>query len=542
LISIIFLYLGLTLQASEAKPKAIPSILGPCHEVIEKLPTSSLDPTPYFAAVACLIGQDSSTSRPRIERGGHLSASDSILKARLPNNENWYLTQLERFRLNRDILHIQQIGYLAELKNPMSSAIYHLLAEAYQIIPDPYRAGLAYLKAAELDSLSTRQIQYQLETLLRTVATEIPPALLLDSLTSGYVHTQGRTAELLETLGWSNRNYPGAFANFNSLISLQKISPVAALERVNRFQSLGYFDDASAILEKLGWRQLTQPSLSMARTLFLQIRYQLKDWSAITSVMEGPNGVNRSLLSEEETYIVATALLKLGQPDQTLLALRRLEEKPTPAPWGFRGRLLKAQALMSLGKSKESGEVLSGLKRDPLRQEGTGPILFWQGCLAIDQNRFSAAESLMVLASAYTGSEEAQRALEYRFFLFQDTGSNRPFFFKGLTESPRSASERLHSLDKVAHESPLWPHAQLEKAQIFTQIGLLDSAEAVLEDAAKHSPDKLTGFQAEAKAAFLREKRPGGRQAALVKYEDLLIKYQQGVIPEFSRGRIKALK
>ena len=58
----------------------------------------------------------------------------------------------------------------------------------------------------------------------------------------------------------------------------------------------------------------------------------------------------------------------------------------------------------------------------------------------------------------------------------------------------------------------------------------------------KRSPDRLAGFQAEAKAAFIAEKLPGGRQAALARYEDLLIKYQQGVVPEFSRGRIKALR
>jgi hypothetical protein len=97
-------------------------------------------------------------------------------------------------------------------------------------------------------------------------------------------------------------------------------------------------------------------------------------------------------------------------------------------------------------------------------------------------------------------------------------------------------------LDRVARESPLWPFAQLEKAQIHLQNGDPDSAEAVFDSVSKQSPDKLAGFQAEAKAAFTAEKFPGGRQAALARYEDLLIKYQQGVIPEFSRGRIKALK
>jgi hypothetical protein len=73
-------------------------------------------------------------------------------------------------------------------------------------------------------------------------------------------------------------------------------------------------------------------------------------------------------------------------------------------------------------------------------------------------------------------------------------------------------------------------------------MGQPDSAEKVLDNAAKNSQDRLAGLQAEAKAAFLVEKFSGGRQAALARYEDLLIKYQQGVVPEFSRERIKALK
>jgi hypothetical protein len=90
--------------------------------------------------------------------------------------------------------------------------------------------------------------------------------------------------------------------------------------------------------------------------------------------------------------------------------------------------------------------------------------------------------------------------------------------------------------------SGLWPYAQLEIAQIHLQDGEPDSAEAVFDAVSKRSPDRLAAFQAEAKAAFTQEKLPGGRQAALARYEDLLIRYQQGVIPEFSRGRIKALR
>jgi hypothetical protein len=328
------------------------------------------------------------------------------------------------------------------------------------------------------------------------------------------------------------------------MMDLKNPGPSLVLERVNRFQSLGYFDYAAAIMDKLAWRKLSQPWLTLARTLHLQIRNQLQDWPAITAEAQASTvtgQVRPPPLSDEETFIVANAFLKLGRPEETLARVKRLEEKGE-APWGFRGRLLKAQAQMALGRSKEAGQTLDALKRDPKRQEATGPILFWQACLALDQGRDVSADSLLVLASAYTGAEESQRALEYRFFLLVDTGKARAPFFKGLPESPHSPAERRQSLDRVDAQSGLWPFAQLEKAQILLQNGEPDSAEAVFDLVSKRSPDRLAGFQAEAKAAFTAEKLPGGRQAALARYEDLLIKYQQGVIPEFSRGRIKALR
>jgi hypothetical protein len=198
---------------------------------------------------------------------------------------------------------------------------------------------------------------------------------------------------------------------------------------------------------------------------------------------------------------------------------------------------------MALARPRDAARTLDALKRDPKRQEGTGPILFWQACLALDQGRFGAADSLLVLASAYTGTEESQRALDYRFFLLQDTAAAaRGPFFHGLPEAPRPAADRRANLDRVPAASPLWPFSQLEKAQILLAGSEPDSALAVFDAVAKRSPVRLAGYEAEARAAFLEEKLPAGRQAALARYEDLLIKYQRGVIPEFSRGRIRSLR
>jgi tetratricopeptide (TPR) repeat protein len=568
--------------AAPGKTPAVPP--GPCSELLSALPVNHQDPGQYLPAAACLrrrdslaaIGSPDRLNAPmernlRSRTGFSALPSDSLLRARLPSEKLWFMAQMERLRVKRDIPRMLDMAYLTEAKALPDADVFRQLSAVYQAVPEPYRAGLALLRQSELDTLQPGYIQYQLETLLHAAGSEIEPEDLLDSLTAGFPHRGYRTAEILEGLSWSNRNYPAAYRNLLALMALKHPGPGVVLERVNRLQGLGYFDYAAALLDKLDWRKLGPPWLGTARALHLQIRSQLQDWPAITAMAATPSqapatgnpapaasgeaagaapsgaagevtgGVRPPPFSDEENHIIGGAFLKLGMPAEALIRAKRLEEKGE-APWGFRGRLLKAQAQMALGNPKDAGKTLDALKKDPRRKEGTGPILFWQGCLALDQGRFAPAESLMVLASAYTGAEESQRALEYRFFMLLDTGAARPHFFKGQPESPHGPGDRAKSLDRVSRDSPLWPFAQLEKAQIHLQNGDPDSAEAVFDSVSKRSPDKLAGFQAEAKAAFTAEKLPGGRQAALARYEDLLIKYQQGVIPEFSRGRIKALK
>lgn len=553
-----------------------------CRDILVSLPTGGENPAPYFAAAACLRRQDSleasradaaapSRHTPlernlRSPKGFSTRPSDSLLRAKLPAAKIWFMTHMERQRVKRDIPRMLDMAYLTEVKGLPDAELHRELAALYQAVPDGFRAGLALLRQSELDSLQNGYIQYQMESLLHNASSDVPSLELLDSLTARYPHRTWRTAEILEGLAWNNRDYPAAYKNLLAMMSLKNPGPGVVLERVNRLQSLGYFDYAAALLDKLAWRKLPPPWLTVARALHLRIRSQLQDWTSVIAIAgetaagaAGPQsgiaapasgaaspevtgGVRQPPFGDEESHLIGTAYLKLGMAPEALARGKRLEEKGEP-PWGFRGRLLKAQAQMAMGKPKEAAQTLTALKKDPKRQEGTGPILFWQGCLALDQGRFASADSLLVLASAYAGSEESQRALEYRFFLLLDTAAgSRPHFFRGMPESPHSPADRRLSLDKVSQESPLWPFAQLEKAQIHLQNGDPDSAEAVFDSVSKRSPDRLAGFQAEAKAAFTAEKLPGGRQAALARYEDLLIKYQQGVIPEFSRGRIKALK
>ncbi len=537
---------------------AAPAALAVCREPLAALPVGMPDPPAYLDAAACLRHSDSSASGMRMpfERflaEGSAGPAGKLLRAKVPAGEAWLPGWLARMRARRDPSRTLDVAWLAEaclvgdglVSGPSAAEAWRELFALYQSLPDPFHAALSLLRQVEMDTTQAGMAQYQLDNVLRTPGTEVPPQTWLDSLAAAYRHRVPRTAEILENVAWSEHAYAAAFRSFQAWRSLRDPGPGAALDRVNRFQSLGYFDYAAAILEAIDWRKLPPPWRAQARSAALRIRFQMQDWAGLLADAGGADVTGKlpqSGYGGEEAYFVAAALLKLARP-QEALELSQGQAAKSPSPWGFRARLLTAQAQMALARPQDAAHTLDALKRDPKRQEGTGPILFWQACLALDQGRFGAADSLLVLASAYTGSEEAQRALDYRFFLLQDTAAAaRGPFFHGLPEAPRPAAERRASLDRVPAGSDLWPFAQLEKAQILLSQMEPDSAVAVFDAVAKRSPVRLAGYEAEARAAFLEEKLPGGRQAALARYEDLLIKYQRGVVPEFSRGRIKALR
>ena len=543
---------------SEAPATGAPAPAGPCRESLASLPVGMPDPPAYLDAAACLRRSDSSAagSRMPFERflaEGTAAPAARLLRAKLPPGENWLPGWLTRMLARRDPARVLDVAWLAEAclvadglpSGTSGSDAWRELVSLYLSVPDPFHAGLGLLRQVENDSMQAGMAQYQLGGALRTPGADASPQAYLDSLATAYRHRIPRTAQILEDLAWGEHAYPAAFRSFQAWRALADPGPGVDLDRVNRFQSLGYFDYAAAILEEMDWHKLPPPWRAAARSAALRIRFQLQDWPGLLAEAGGGQVTGKLPASEysgEEAYFVASALLKLGRAADAL-DLSQGRASQAPSPWGYRARLLAAQAQMALARPQDAARTLDALKRDPKRQEGTGPILFWQACLALDQGRFAAADSLLVLASAYTGTEESQRALDYRFFLLLDTASAaRGPFFHGLPEAPRSSAERRKNLDQVPGPSALWPFAQLEKAQIMLSQSEPDSALAVFDTVAKRSPVRLAGYDAEARAAFLQEKLPGGRQAALARYEDLLIKYQRGVIPEFSRGRIRALR
>lgn len=518
----------------EAAPTSAPP--GPCRETYTSIKPGSTDPDAFLRAGACLRRADSTAGADTAARSA-VSAEAERLRALLPGSGAWYAGHLERLRARRDISRMLDLAWLAELRDPPGPEVWREVAEAQTLAGHPRRAAYAQLKQAEQDSTQAGYIQYQLDNLLRSL-TDTPAPALLDSLSATFPHRKAVTAEILESLCQQHRAIPAAYRGTLAWLVLRKPAPGAILERAERYHAFGRWDYADGVLEKGHWRSFPKPMQGLARALWLRARYRMEDWKAIAAETAG---LPKGSLTDEEDCLVATALVRLGRPQDALDRLARLESRGE-SEWGYRAQFLKARALLSLGRPAEASRALETLKRGAHRREGTGPILFWQGWLALHQRRIQAADSLLVLASAYTGTEESQRALEYRYWLVLDTGSAATDFFRGLAESPLSPADRSEALDKVPESSLLWPHARLEKAQILVAEGQAERARAVLDTASRRSQDRILAGRAEALAAWLREKTPEGRAAALARYENLLIEYQQGVVPEFTRGRIRALK
>lgn len=505
----------------------------PCAAQIQAIQPGSTVPDAFLAAESCLRQAESGSDT--LSMGA--DSARARLKALLPAAPAWYVSHLERLRARRDMARLQGMARLAVLRDPDGPEVWREVAESQTLAGDPFQAAWALLKQAERDSAQGGYIQYQLENLLRNLADQPVPDFL-DSLSGRWRHARGVTAEMLESLCWTGRNVPAAYRHALAWLALRNPGPGTVLERAGRYQAAGWPDYADGILAKAAWRAWPHPWKPAARALFLRARHQQEDWEAVAAEAAA---APRGSLTEEEDYFAASALLRLGRPQDALGRLDRFEARGE-SEWGFRAQLLKSRAQLAQGRLPEAARLLEALKRSPLRREGTGPILFWQGWLALQQRRDAAAESLFVLASAYTGGEESQRALEFRYWMLLDSGAARVEFLRGVAESPLAPGERMQALDRVPAASPLWPQARIEKAQILLGMGQKDSARSVLDHAGRHAQDRLQALKAEALAAWLQEKSPGGRAAALARFENLLIEYQQGVVPEFSRGRIRALK
>lgn len=211
----------------------------------------------------------------------------------------------------------------------------------------------------------------------------------------------------------------------------------------------------------------------------------------------------------------------------------------TSAASRHRREILTARLAAARGDWKTSADRLKAWENSPARQTGSGEILFWRGWVALHQARIPEADSLFVLASAYSGEPRAQDALEYRFSALLDNSPALQDYLRGLPESPLPASLRIASLERVPENSRLRPQALWQLALLLEARGESARARDLLT-ALSRDTGSLPGRRATAVLAFLRESEQP--DSALSAYETLLIQSQQGVIAEFSRKRAQGLR
>jgi hypothetical protein len=194
----------------------------------------------------------------------------------------------------------------------------------------------------------------------------------------------------------------------------------------------------------------------------------------------------------------------------------------------------------SQGRWKEADARLNAWKNDPRRREGGGEVLFWQGWAALHQHRREEADTLFILASAYTDQAVSQRALEYRLALLLDSSQALYAYIRGLPESPLPDSLRSSALKEIPTSSPLYPYGVWETAMMAEKKGDKAAELALLQELAA-SLSSLPGRKAQARLAWLKFE-PNSKDSAMSAYERLLLQYQQGVPSEFARSRVQILR
>ena len=211
-----------------------------------------------------------------------------------------------------------------------------------------------------------------------------------------------------------------------------------------------------------------------------------------------------------------------------------------------RREIVGARIAAVQGNWRKTDARLRAWKNSADRGEGSGEVFFWLGWSALHQGKKPEADSLFLLASAYTderpearAARGAQDALEYRFAALLETSPALLDYLRGLPESPLPDSMRLASLERLPKTSRLYLYGQWQQALLLAVLGDTARSRTLLTSLAAN-PSALPGRKAAARLNYLRE--PTARDSARAGYEGLLLKQQQGVSSEFARKRLQNLR
>jgi hypothetical protein len=243
--------------------------------------------------------------------------------------------------------------------------------------------------------------------------------------------------------------------------------------------------------------------------------------------------------SNTDTLTLIEWALESGDLERADSLHSTLSPQSRPPSWRHRHEIVKARLAASRGDWRAAEKALRAWNQNSARTGGSGEVLFWLGWAAMHQAKVSMADSLLVLASAYTEESRAQQALEYRLNGLLENGPSLQHYLRGLPESPLPLNLRRQSLHQIPTESQLYAHARWHLMVLHALAGESVEAAAIM-DTLSRFPQSIPGKRAIAYKAYLSESM--APDTALTLYEFLLMQQQQGVTAEFARKRLQALR
>jgi hypothetical protein len=510
-----------------------------CGKEINKLKNNSKNLNDLIRISYCLQHVAPETKKPIYH--------ESLVK-KLYKKEEWYQSQLKKYRLHKEFSSALDLAYMTEFLFRNSSLIRPELNELYRLSSNFFLAGMSYLQWLKLDGNNMHSARSSLNNIIQKAKIEFSPKQFLDSLINNFSGHNSSILTLLEELCFIHKNYEGALASYIGRIKIGTVKWTDTEKIIKKFIAAGYYDYAGLVLQESSWEKTDSLSYEKGFDYALIIFYHLKNWNLIIRSAHGKTEWQN--LSWENKFYLAAAYtrMKQGEPD-TIRKYRSLSRtiasqliQKAPSPWNYKAILIQAENLIAEGRFAEARKTLMQEQKNKQRKEGTGPLLFWRAVARIYEGEYKKADSLLVLASAYTDGEETQRALQFRHWMILDSSRHTlESFLKGLPESPFSIEKKRRFLNQIPPTSPLWDYGQLEIARLHLQRDEKKAAQQILKRLETTKPDQWTGLQAKAVANFIREKEQPLLNSLEI-YDEILLKYQQGVISEFSRERIRHLK
>ncbi len=507
-----------------------------CGEILEKIPKASKDLDHWLKFSHCL----KEVSPPQ-----KIPAYLKKASGKFPQEESWIFQTLKNYRIHQESKSALGFAYLAENLVLETSLIRGELSETYLQNSEFVLAARSYLSETKDSGIRQFTINFKFKSLFKAASISYSAPELMDSLLVSLNEMDENQLIFLSDISWE-QNYPkGALVCLLRLKELGFLNWDYANMWIQKFNNSKNFRESKILLSAFDKaNNPREKQIVFGYKIFLA--YELQDWAAFPRLKSNPELIKN--LPPDYQYYLSYGLLKASYKNQND-SLRKASAKVAnmlvdnrDKHWSQKALFVKVQIHIAEGKLKEARKKLLAEKHNPNREAGSGEILHWMAVVDLFEGYLKSADSLLVLSSSYTGEDFTQKSLEYRHFLVLDSSkSNVQNMLAGLEEHPSSLSEKLKYLAKIPENSALWGHAQLRRSEIFENLGKTDSSLAMLKRLSESQNSSWLGHLAKSKLNFLKE-ADISHEKSLEAYDEILLKYQRGILSEFSRERVKKIK